>query len=166
MTGIIRAATIKDAEQINHIANWYIENTIINFDTTPWSIERRTDWVGQFCQKDSPYNILVYEQDDSVIGFTCNTLFKPKTSYDSSTETTVYIAHHIKSGGRGELLYRSLLDLIGKRHFHRAYAVITLPNTPSIKLHEKLGFRMVGMLDEVGKKFGKYHDARIYQKKF
>lgn len=166
MTGAIRAATVKDVEQINDIANWYIENTTINFDTTPWSIEKRTDWINQFCRADSPYHILVYERDENIIGFACNTLFRPKAAYNSSTETTVYIAHGIESRGRGGKLYRCLLDLVRERQFHRAYAVITLPNAPSIRLHEKLGFTSVGVFDEAGKKFGKFHNVGIYQKKF
>ncbi len=165
MTGVIRAATIADTGQINHIANWYIENTVANFETEPWSIKKRTEWVARFCRTGSPYHLLVTVQDGAVVGFACNTRFKPKTGYDSSTETTVYIARGMTLGGRGEALYRALLERVGKQRFHRAYAVIALPNAPSIRLHEKLGFRLVGTLDEVGKKFGRFHDTGIYQKK-
>ncbi len=166
MTEIIRAATIGDAGSINHIANWYIENTIANFETEPWPIQKRTEWVARFCQADSPYHLLVSIQDERVVGFACNTRYKPKTGYDSSTETTVYIAPRMTLGGRGEALYRALLGRVGQQRFHRAYAVIALPNEPSIRLHEKLGFQLAGTLDEVGKKFGKFHDTGIYQKKF
>ncbi len=165
MTEIIRAATIGDAGSINHIANWYIENTIANFETRAWPVEQRSEWISQFCQAGSPYHLLVSVQDEQVVGFACNTRYKPKQGYNWSTETTVYIAHEMTSGGCGEALYRALLDRVGQQSFHRAYAVIALPNAPSIKLHEKLGFQQVGILHEVGKKFGKFHDTGIYQKK-
>ncbi len=49
------------------------------------------------------------------------------------------------------------MDLIAEQDIHRAYGFITLPNLASIDLHQRLGFRLVGKFDEVGKKFGKYH---------
>ena len=166
MPGEIRAVTINDAQRINEIANWYIENSVINFDTTPWSIEKRYEWIENFIDPANPYHLLVYDDiEEGVIGFANNTDFRPKAAYSSSTETTVYIDHDIKSNGRGEMLYHSLLDKVKVEKFHRAYAVIALPNAPSIKLHEKLGFHLVCTFSEVGMKFGKYHDGTIYEKK-
>ncbi len=162
----IRNGTIEDAGAINTIANWYIENTAVNFDTEPWSLARRTEWIGTFNLPGSPYKILVGQDSDRISGFACNTRFKPKGAYDSSTETTVYIAHEVKPAGRGGKLYSALLDRIAAEDIHRAYAFITLPNPASIDLHERLGFRPVGRFDEVGRKFGRYHSGVMYQKKF
>ena len=45
-----------------------------------------------------------------------------------------------------------------------AVACIGLPNEASVGLHERLGFRAMGTLAEVGKKFGKYWDIGWFQK--
>ena len=160
----IREATLDDAEDINRIANWYIENTAINFDIEPWPLEKRREWVTEFIQADSPYHLLVGESN-GVIGFACNTRFRPKAAYNSATETTVYIDHSIESQGRGGKLYEALLERVVKSQFHRAYAVITLPNPVSIALHERLGYTQVGVFDEIGNKFGGFHTVTIYEKK-
>lgn len=162
----IRNATVDDTNAINEIANWYIENSAVNFDTESWSLDKRREWVVSFNQEETPYKILVGENDGEIIGFACNTRFKPKGAYNTSTESTVYIAHHVKSEGRGEKLYSALLELIAEENIHRAYAFITLPNDPSVALHERLGFKRIGVFDEIGKKFGKYHDGVMYQKDF
>ena len=45
---IIREARNDDAPRINEIANWYIENTAVNFDTEAWSIPARVEWLKSF----------------------------------------------------------------------------------------------------------------------
>ncbi len=162
----IRDATIEDTGALNDISNWYIENTAIHFDNEIWSLEKRRKWIESFNQPGSPYKMLVGESDGKIIGFSNNTVFRPRAAYNPSTETTVYIAHDVESRGRGGKLYAALLDLVARENFHRAYAVITLPNPASVALHQRLGFKRVGILDEVGKKFGQFHDAAMYQKKF
>ena len=159
----IREATLDDAEDINRIANWYIENTTINFDVGSWSLEKRREWVAEFIQADSPYHLLVGESN-GIIGFACNTRFRPKAAYNRATETTVYIDHNIEPRGRGGVLYEALLARVKTSQFHRAYAVITLPNQASILLHERLGFTQVGAFDEIGHKFGAFHSVAIYEK--
>jgi phosphinothricin acetyltransferase len=161
----IREATSKDAERLNEIANWYIENRATNFDLDAWTLEKRLDWVASFNQSGSAYSLLVCESDNQVIGFACNTMFRPKAAYQSSTETSVYIAHDIQSKGRGRKLYEALFTEISKQTFHRAYAVITLPNTPSVNLHLKMEFTEVGVFDEIGHKFGQFHSVAMYEKK-
>lgn len=164
MMEVIREAESRDADSINQIANWYIENTAVNFDTAAWNLEKRTEWLETFNLPGSPYKLLVYESGSEVIGFACNTRFRPKAAYDSTTETTVYFAHNIKSKGRGGKLYEALLDQVQLLGFHRACAVITLPNPGSVVLHQRLGFDLVGTFDEVGRKFDQYHSVSMYQK--
>ena len=161
---MIRPATADDAEAINRIVNWYINNTAINFDTQSWDNEKRRQWIDTFNQADSPYCLLVLEQSNNVIGFANNTQFRPKSAYNRSTETSVYLDHTVETKGCGTVLYQALFDRIASHAFHRAYAVITLPNDPSVKLHEKFGFRLVGTFCQIGFKFDQYHDVAMYEK--
>ena len=47
-----------------------------------------------------------------------------------------------------------------------ALGVIDASNTGSIVLHERLGFRHVGTLPQIGFKFGRWLDVVIYQRLF
>jgi phosphinothricin acetyltransferase len=58
-----------------------------------------------------------------------------------------------------------VLDAVQAEGIHRAYAVVTLPNEASIGVHEALGYRRVGTLDEVGFKGGTYWTTVILEKR-
>ena len=46
---------------------------------------------------------------------------------------------------------------------HVLVGVIDTLNDVSIKLHESEGFKLVGIMNQVGFKFGKWLDAAFYQ---
>jgi L-amino acid N-acyltransferase YncA len=48
--------------------------------------------------------------------------------------------------------------------FHTALALIALPNAPSVRLHERAGFALVGTLREVGDKQDRMIDVGVYQR--
>ncbi len=48
---------------------------------------------------------------------------------------------------------------------HRAYAGIALPNEASVRIHERFGFRRIGVYEEVGRKFGRYYDVAWFEKR-
>ena len=56
-----------------------------------------------------------------------------------------------------------LFNKINGYNVNRAYAFITEPNNASEKLHFLLGFRKVGVLNKVGKKFGKYWNVGVFE---
>lgn len=164
MESVVRPAETRDIPVINEIANWYIEHTTVNFDTEPWSLDKRYQWASGFNRQDTPYHLLVSEHEGVITGFCCNTQFRPKQAYDSSTETTVYTARDAGSKGYGTLLYHALLEAAKAEALHRAYAIITLPNPISIRLHERFGYTSAGLFDEAGWKFNRYHSVAVYQK--
>ena len=57
--------------------------------------------------------------------------------------------------------YVAHLDAAG---VHTQMAVIALPNDASEALHQSLGFERVGVLREVGCKFGRYIDTAWWQR--
>ena len=161
----IRFATADDAAGINRIYNWYIQNTAITFDIEDWPLERRRQWIDQFNQPGSYHYLLVMVVADELVGFAYNGAFRSRAAYASSTEVTIYMDHRTKGKGYGRKLYDRLFSLIQQTPLHRAYAVIALPNPASIRLHEVLGFVHIGTLNEVGSKFGRYHDVAWLEKK-
>jgi hypothetical protein len=48
--------------------------------------------------------------------------------------------------------------------YHTIIAGIALPNEPSVRLHDKFGFKKVAHFAEVGNKFGKWVDVGFWQK--
>ena len=76
---------------------------------------------------------------------------------------TIYLDKEWTGRGIGYQLYQELLGLLRNAGFHVAVASITLPNTHSVALHEKFGFRKVAHFSEVGNKFGKWLDVGFWE---
>lgn len=159
----IRQAVIGDLYHVNAIYNHYVEHSSITFDLTPWSMTQRLRWYKSTIVKQKN-TLLIATKNNDVIGFAYNGAFKQKQAYDSSTELTVYKAINCKEKGVGRALYRHLLTAIRHQEYHRAYAWVTLPNPASFALHEKLGFQQVGLMQQVGKKHGQFHDVALLEK--
>ena len=104
------------------------------------------------------------EVDGRVIGATYSTRYREKAAYQPSVETTVVLDPDYVAVGIGRQLLTTLLDALQSEGIHRAYAIITTPNEASTGLHEALGYRLVGTLDDVGFKLGRYWETAIMEK--
>jgi phosphinothricin acetyltransferase len=75
----------------------------------------------------------------------------------------VYLAVEATGQGIGKRLYGELLNNLSGIGLHGAYAGVALPNDASVNLHEALGFRKVGVYEEVGYKFGKFWSVAWFE---
>jgi L-amino acid N-acyltransferase YncA len=73
----------------------------------------------------------------------------------------VKIGHEGK--GIGSALYGRLIAELKGSDVHALVAGITLPNEPSIILHEKMGFEKVAHFKETGYKFGEWRDVGYWE---
>lgn len=157
---IRRVRAAEDAAAICHIYNHYITDTVVTFENDP--LERETMQMrieriaGRF-----PY--LVYEQDGKVLGYCYAATWRSRAAYDHTVETTIYLDPNWTGRGIGYELYQELVAQLRSSDFHVAVASITLPNTRSVALHEKFGFRKVAHFTEVGNKFGKWLDVGFWE---
>ncbi len=158
----IRQAVEADLERINEIYNAYIVDSHVSFDLDPWTIEKRRRWWEQRGE----YPALVVGTGDDVVGVAYASPYKDKAGYASSVETTVVLDPEVTGRKIGGLLLSKLLDEVAASGAHRAYAIVALPNDASIKVHHRLGFETIGVLDEVGHKLGQYWSTMILQKRF
>ena len=147
------------------IYNHYILHSPATFDLEPYSLGERAPWFSLFSTA-GPHQLLVATGDTAVAGYAYSAPFKARAAYDISVETTVYIDPDFVGQGIGSVLYESLLDrLIRCEDLHGAYAGITLPNPASERLHEKFGFRRIGVETEVGHKFDRYWSVARYERR-
>ena len=153
---MIRKVKPEDASGIISIYNHYVLHTDITFETEEVTIsemsQRILDISGHY-----PY--LVYEESGAILGYCYASLWKKRKAYQHSVESTVYVSPSAHSRGIGQVLMNALLEELKQLPIHTIIACIALPNPPSIKLHEKLGFRQVSCFREVGFKFNKWIDV-------
>jgi phosphinothricin acetyltransferase len=156
-----RIACPADRVAVTAIYNHYVRETPYTFDTDPFLPEARAAWFGQFATR-GRYQLLVAASGDAVLGYACSTPFKPKPAYGPTVETTIYLAPQATGQGIGRRLYGTLLERLATEDVHRALAGIVLPNDRSVALHEHFGFKAAGILEEAGRKFGRWWDVAWY----
>lgn len=159
----IRHASPSDLGPLTALYNHFVENTPITFDLEPLTEEARSSWLDQFTRT-GRYQIFVAESDGAIAGYACSQRFRVKRAYETSVETSIYLAPGEQGKGLGSRLYRTLFESIGNEDLHRAYAGVTHPNEASVAFHRKFGFRSIGIYREVGRKMGRYWDVEWLEK--
>lgn len=154
----IRAATRGDLPHLTEIYNHYVVHTPVTFDVEPYTVERREAWFSQFATS-GRYRLFVAEENGSVVGYAGTTRFRPKAAYDTTVETTIYCDQRAIGKGIGSRLYGALFDALEGEDIRRIVGGYTLPNAASAALHERFGFKRVGIFTENGRKFGRYWDV-------
>jgi phosphinothricin acetyltransferase len=159
----IRPAVAADLSAINDIYNQYVTEAHYTFDVEPMSADGRREWFTHY-DTSGRYRVLVAVSNGVVVGFASSGRFRAKAAYETSIETSVYLASDSVGRGAGSRLYEALFKALESEDVHRAYAGIALPNPASIGLHERFGFKRVAHFTEQGRKFGRYWDVAWYEK--
>lgn len=157
----VRYATEDDVPQIARIYNDAIENTTATFDTEPKTIENRLKW---YRNRTKDYPVIVATIDGSVVGWAELKPFGARGAYRYTVENAIYVAPDAHRRGIGSALLRKLVDIAIEKRFHVILALVVNGNEGSIRLHKKLGFEQVGLLREVGRKFGTWLDIVTLEK--
>ncbi|HEV2649641.1 MAG TPA: GNAT family N-acetyltransferase [Rhizomicrobium sp.] len=161
---VFRRAEPRDLPILLDIYNYYIVNTPITFDLEPKTLEQRKTWFETFAAS-GPYQCFVATGDGGVpIGWACSGQYKEKAAYQTSVELSVYVAPDRHRQGLGRKLYQMVIDGLLGEDIHRLYGRITEPNPSSAALHVAMGFRLVGIETEVGRKFGKFWNVATYER--
>ncbi|MGW5350039.1 N-acetyltransferase family protein [Streptomyces sp. NPDC004031] len=162
----VRAGTEADLAALTDIYNHYVRETPVTFDIDPITPDDRRPWLLSH-PEDGPHRLLVAQpvEGGQVVGYATSSPYRPKAAYATSVETSIYLAPGAGGRGIGSLLYAALFEALADEDVHRAYAGVALPNQASIRIHERFGFQQVGVFQEVGRKFGTYHDVAWLEKR-
>jgi len=156
----IRMAHPRDAMKIWEIYKPYVLNSYTSFETeTPDLTAFRARMKNVL--KTLPW--LVYEYKGLVKGYAYATDHRSRTAYQWTKELSVYIHNDFKGKRIGAAMYITLIELLKLQGVQNCLAGIALPNEASIRFHEKLGFRKVGVYHRVGYKLNGYRDVEWWE---
>jgi phosphinothricin acetyltransferase len=157
---MIRPASERDADQIAAIYNHYVEHTVITFEEELVPVAEMAQRIACVTAQ---YPWLVLEHEQEICGYAYGTRWRERASYRFAVESTVYLAPARTGQGLGTTLYAALLEQLREAGFHCVLGGIALPNEASVALHEKLGFRKVAELKDVGRKLDRWIDVGYWQ---
>ena len=105
-----------------------------------------------------PYIVAVV--DGVVAGYAYANTYRSRVAYQWTVENSVYVDAAYQGRGVGSSLMQGLIDACTRRGYRQMVAVIGEPsNAASIRLHERFGFRMVGIFRGLGRKHGRWLDT-------
>lgn len=155
----IRLATEGDNASILQIYAPYITDTVISFECQVPNIVEFSERMENIQRR---YPWLVCEINDNIVGYAYASRFSEREAYNWSADFSVYINPQYHRRNIGTALYFALFELLKLQGYYNVYAGVTLPNIKSQSLHESFGFKAIGVYQNVGYKFGSWHDVKWY----
>lgn len=157
----IRSATVADAPFCAEIYAPFVTDNWVSFELTAPDEAEMAGRIGKALQS---HDWLVAEVDGLVAGYAYGSEHRARGAYHTSCDVAVYVDPGHTRQGIGRHLYEALLPRLKARKMHAAFAGIALPNIASMKLHEAMGFELVGTYREVGWKMGGWRDVAWFQR--
>lgn len=157
----IRSATRADAPAMARIYNQAVVSSTATFDTETETVEERERWLEEHTAPQHP--VLVAERDGRVIGWASLSRYSARCAYVTTVEASAYIDEAETGHGLGTALSEALLQAGRAGGVHAVLARICTENTASLAMSRKLGFFEVGVMREVGVKFGRSLDVMMLE---
>jgi phosphinothricin acetyltransferase len=159
----IRPSRDADLDAIAAIYGHHVRHGTASFETDPPSVEEMRRRRTELLSRAFPY--FVAEADGAVLGYAYAGPYRPRAAYRDTAENSVYVRPDAIGRGVGALLLQALVaecEVLGLRQM--VAVVGDSANTASIRLHERCGFRLVGVLEAVGYKHGRWLDSVLLQR--
>jgi L-amino acid N-acyltransferase YncA len=161
LDGRIRLATAADAAAIARIYNEGIDDRIATFETEHRSPEQI---AATLHARGDRYPSVVLEERDTVIAWAGAGPYRERPAYAGVAEHSVYVARAARGRGAGRVTLEGLCRAYAERGFWKLVSRILSENAPSIALHERCGFRVVGVYRRHARLDGVWRDCVIVER--
>ena len=157
----VRTANVRDAEAIARIYNEGIADRIATFETEP---RTAAQLAATLTDKGDRYPTVVVERDGEVVAWASAGAYRNRPAYAGVAEHSVYVARAARGTGAGRAALEALCRAYAERGFWKIVSRIFPENTASLALHERCGFRVVGVYERHGKLEGEWRDCVIVER--
>ena len=156
-----RLATAADAAAIATIYNEGIADRVATFETEPRTTEQI---VAQLRDKGERFPTVVVERAGRVVAWAGAGAYRSRPAYAGVAEHSVYVARDARGTGAGRVALDALCQAYAALGFWKIVSRIFPENTASLRLHERCGFRVVGVYERHGKLEGAWRDCVIVER--
>lgn len=158
-----RPAAAGDAEALASIYAHYVLTHTATFELEPPGPDEMERRRAAVAGAGLPY--LVAEAAGRVVGYGYAGPYRLRPAYRFTVEDSIYLHPEWAGRGIGRALLARLIAESEARGFRQMVAVIgDSANAASVRLHAGLGFIEVGVLRDVGFKFGRWLDTVLMQR--
>lgn len=160
---MIRPLTPDDAAAAADIYNHYVATTTATFQTEPLEPDA---WLAE-ASAGEPGRHGAWAVEDAgggLAGYVLVAPFKSRCAYRDTAEVTVYLAPDATGQGLGRAAIAFAEEHGRAAGLHALLAVVCAENATSLRAFERAGYERVGLLREVGTKFGRRLDVVYLEK--
>ena len=163
----LRLATPADATELLKIYAPFVASedrnlSDVSFEYAVPSVE---EFAGRIRDISANYPYLVCEQEGRLLGYAYAHPYIQRAAYQWGAEVTIYLAPEGQGRGLGRRLYTALEELLRKQGVVVLYACVTASNEHSVKMHEALGYKIIGRFNNTGFKHGHWLDMVWLEKR-
>lgn len=163
MAMIVRASMDRDVDECAAIYGHHVRHGTASFELDPPSRVEMAARRTSLLVRDMPF--LVAEEDDVLLGYAYAGPYRARPAYAGTVENSIYVKAGLSGRGIGHALLSQLIRSCEQKQFRQMVAVVgDSGNLASIRLHERCGFRLVGVLRSVGWKHGRWLDSVLLQR--
>jgi L-amino acid N-acyltransferase YncA len=160
--------SIRDASTADIPAITRIYAHAVRFGTASFELEPpdENEMLARFYALMGSGHPYIVAEGEGILGYAYAGPFRPRPAYRHSVEDSVYVAPDAQRRGVGRALLDALIARSTDAGFRQMIAVIgdSTLQAASIGLHHAAGFRLIGTLDAVGFKHGRWLDSVYMQR--
>jgi L-amino acid N-acyltransferase YncA len=153
---LIRELEARDWPAVRTIFEEGIATGQATFETEAPSWE---EWDGAHSTR------LVAEEGGEVVGWAALAPYSARACYAGVAEESVYVAARARGGGVGRALLTALVDRSEQAGIWTLQAGVFPENRASVTLHLGCGFRLVGVLERIGRLNGEWRDVLLMERR-
>ena len=159
----VRDAVDADLPAIQAIYAHHVLHGLASFEEKPPTVEEIGARRANVLRLGLPY--LAGELEGEVVGYSYAGTYRPRPAYRFTVENSVYVRDGLAGRGVGKALLVELIARCEAGPWQQMLAVIgNRENRASIALHRSCGFRMIGILEDVGHKHDRWVDTVLMQR--
>jgi L-amino acid N-acyltransferase YncA len=160
----VRASAEADLPAVAAIYAHHVRHGLGSFEEEPPDVAELRRRRAEVLRRGLPY-LVAEDGDGTVLGYAYAAPYRARSAYRFSLEDSIYVAPAVERRGVGRALLGALLERCAALGYRQMIAVIgDSGNFGSIGLHERMGFRRVGLLPAVGFKHGRWVDSVLMQR--
>jgi len=156
---MMRDAHASDAAAIAGIYAHYVRTSPATFEEEPPDADEMRRRIEHVQHAGLPWRVAI-AADGAITAYAYAASYRTRSAYRFTLENSVYVSPNHLREGLGFRLMQDVIDTCAQLGYRQMLAVIgDSENMASIKLHERLGFRLIGVHPAVGFKFGRWVDV-------
>jgi len=154
----LRPMTPQDWDEVSRIYREGIETRLATFETQVPLWEK---WDAGHLKTGR----LIAEQAGKVLGWAALSPISTRSVYRGVAEVSIYVSADARQQGVGRALLLRLIAISEEAQIWTLQASIFRHNHPSISLHEKCGFRVVGHREKIAQLDDEWYDTTIMERR-